>query len=255
MKHGALFNGIGGFQLAADWVGWENVMSCEIDEWCNERTKKHYPNCIQHKDVRTTDFTIYRGAIDILTGGEPCQPHSVAGKRMGGADERFLWPELLKAYVDCGAKYLVNENVVGSISNGVFDRKVGDLENNGYAWEAFNLPARAFGADHLRYRIFIVAYPKCEGLQRHFTIGQNICQQQGATLAVNSNANVPKRSNVIGGYSQYIRSGDGLSRKLDKHRVKALGNAIVPQVAFEIFKAIEQFENHQQCKQPTTKDY
>jgi DNA (cytosine-5)-methyltransferase 1 len=97
MKHAAIFNGIGGFQLAAAMMGWENTMSCEIDDFCNTITKYHFPNCIQHKDVRTTNFTIYRGLIDILTGGFPCQPYSNAGKRKGKEDERHLWPEMLRA--------------------------------------------------------------------------------------------------------------------------------------------------------------
>lgn len=243
MKHISLFNGVGGFQLAAEWMGWENVASCEIDEWCNKVTKYHFPNCIQYGDIKTTDFTIYRGQCDILTGGDPCQPHSFAGKRKGISDERYLWPEMYRAFIESGAAFLVNENVIGSISNGVLDRKTSDLEGAGYAHETFVLPAHGFGADHKRNRVFIVAYPKCEGLQGHNAEWENIRQHQGSAQSVSSDRDVLEGRDIFKGYSKYIRGSDGLSRRLDKYRVKALGNAIVPQVALQIFKAIEAYNN------------
>lgn len=161
MTHGSLFNGIGGFQLAAHWMGWDNVFSCEIDEWCNKVTKYHFPNCIQHGDIKTTDFTIYRGGIDILTGGFPCQPYSVAGKRKGKDDERHLWPEMLRSIREIKPRWIVGENVRGLISwDGglVFDEVQADLEAIGYEVLPFLLPACAVNAPHRRDRIWFIAH-------------------------------------------------------------------------------------------------
>jgi len=83
MTHGSLFSGIGGFDLAAEWAGWQNVFNCEIDPFCQKVLKYHFPDAKQYSDVKTTDFTIHRGTIDVLTGGFPCQDISIAGKKIG----------------------------------------------------------------------------------------------------------------------------------------------------------------------------
>lgn len=166
MTHAALFNGIGGFQLAAEWMGWENVMSCEIDEFCNKVTKYYWPDCIQHGDIKTTDFTIYRGKIDILTGGFPCQPYSTAGKRLGKEDDRHLWPEMLRAIREIQPAYIVGENVRGLTNwNGglVFDEVQAEMEAEGYEVTPFLLPACAVNAPHRRDRIWFVAYSGSNG--------------------------------------------------------------------------------------------
>ena len=97
MTHASLFSGIGGFDLAAEWAGWTNVFNCEIDPFCRKVLKFHFPKAAQYEDIRTTDFTVWRDRIDVLTGGLPCQPFSVAGKRKGTGDDRYLWPEMLGA--------------------------------------------------------------------------------------------------------------------------------------------------------------
>ena len=161
MKHGSFFNGVGGFQLAAEWIGWENVMSCEINKLLNQVTKYYWPNCIQHEDIRDTDFTIYRNKIDIITGGFPCQPYSLAGKRKGKEDDRHLWPEMLRGIREIQPTYVVGENVFGLInwSGGlVFDEVQADLEAQGYEVFPFVLPACAVGAPHRRDRIWFVAH-------------------------------------------------------------------------------------------------
>lgn len=94
MTHASLFSGIGGFDLAAEWAGWTNTFNCEIDPFCQNILKCHFPNAIQYGDIKTTDFTLWRGRIDVLTGGFPCQPFSLAGKRRGTEDDRYLWPEM-----------------------------------------------------------------------------------------------------------------------------------------------------------------
>jgi DNA (cytosine-5)-methyltransferase 1 len=97
MTHGSLFSGIGGFDLASEWMGWENIFHCEWNEFGQRVLKHHFPKSISYGDITTTDFTIHRGQIDILTGGFPCQPYSQAGKRLGKEDDRHLWPEMLRA--------------------------------------------------------------------------------------------------------------------------------------------------------------
>lgn len=172
MKCGHLFNGIGGFPLAASWMGWENVMHCEIDPFCNRVMKHHFRKSVQHEDIRTTDFSIYRGKIDLLTGGFPCQPYSTAGKRKGKDDARHLWPEMLRAIREVQPGWIVGENVRGITNwNGgmVFDEVQSDLEAAGYEVLPFLLPAASVNAPHERYRVFIIAHRAdagTEGLRR-----------------------------------------------------------------------------------------
>ncbi|KKL20859.1 hypothetical protein LCGC14_2451230, partial [marine sediment metagenome] len=114
MRHGALFNGIAGFMLAAEWMGWENVFSVEIDDWCNKVSKKNFPNVIQYGDIKT--FKGEAGSVDILTAGFPCQPFSHAGKRKGKSDDRYIWPETIRVIREIRAPVVVGENVAGLIS-------------------------------------------------------------------------------------------------------------------------------------------
>ena len=116
LKHGSLFSGIGGFDLAAEWMGWENVLHCEWNEFGRKVLKHYWPKSKSYEDITKTDFNIYRGKIDILTGGFPCQPYSSAGKRLGKEDDRHLWPEMLRAIREIAPKYVVGENVSGLLS-------------------------------------------------------------------------------------------------------------------------------------------
>ncbi len=105
MRHGSLFSGIGGFDLAASWMGWENVFHCEIASFCRRILNHHFPESLSYENIITTDFTKYGGDIDILTGGFPCQPFSTAGKRKGTTDTRYLWPEMLRAIREIHPRY------------------------------------------------------------------------------------------------------------------------------------------------------
>jgi DNA (cytosine-5)-methyltransferase 1 len=161
MKHGSLFSGIGGFDLAAEWMGWENVFHCEWNPFGQKVLHHYWPKAIQYHDITQTDFTIHRGTIDILTGGFPCQPYSMAGKRLGKEDERHLWPEMLRAIREIAPRYVVGENVLGLTNwNGgmVFDEVHSDLESAGYEVQAVVLPAAAVNAPHGRDRVWFVAY-------------------------------------------------------------------------------------------------
>jgi DNA (cytosine-5)-methyltransferase 1 len=161
MNHIGLFEGIGGFSLAARWMGWETVAWCEWDEFCQKVLKYHFPEAEQHGDITTTDFTRYAGQIDVLTGGFPCQPYSSAGKRLGKEDDRHLWPEMLRAIREIQPRWVVGENVRGLTNwNGglVFDEVQADLENEGYEVTPYLLPACAVNAPHRRDRIWFVAF-------------------------------------------------------------------------------------------------
>ena len=161
VNHGSLFSGIGGFDLAAEWMGWNNVFNCEWEEFPRKVLKHHFPNSKQYGDIKQFSAIEYHGRIDVLTGGFPCQPYSSAGKRLGKADERHLWPEMLRIVQECAPRYVVGENVFGLIGwNGgmVFDEVCTDLENCGYAVQSYVLPACAVNAPHRRNRIWFVAY-------------------------------------------------------------------------------------------------
>jgi len=181
MKHGSLFSGIGGFDLASEWMGWENVFHCEIAEFPRKVLNYYWPNAKTHEDITKTDFTIYRGTIDILTGGFPCQPYSAAGKRLGKEDSRHLWPQMLRAIQEIKPRWIVGENVAGFLTwnDGLVFREVcTDLENEGYEVQAFVIPACAVGAPHRRDRVWIVANAASDGYdaestKRNNEIGQN----------------------------------------------------------------------------------
>ena len=166
MNHGSLFSGIGGFDLAAEWMGWENLFHCEWDPFCQKILKYYWPNAKSYGDITKTDFTIWRGRIDVLTGGFPCQPYSQAGKRLGKEDARHLWPEMLRAIREIAPTYVVGENVYGLINwNGglVFDEVQTDLEAEGYEVLPVILPAAGVNAPHRRDRVWFVAYRNNDG--------------------------------------------------------------------------------------------
>ena len=161
MKHGSLFSGIGGFDLAAEWCGWENIFHCEWNPFGQKVLKHHFPNSISYNDITKTDFTIHRGNIDIITGGFPCQPYSTAGLRKGKADERHLFPEMLRAIKEIQPTWVIGENVRGLVSWGggmVFHEVCDDLEREGYEVQSFLIPAASVNAPHKRERIWFIAY-------------------------------------------------------------------------------------------------
>ena len=161
MKHGSLFSGIGGFDLAAHWMGWENAFHCEWMEFPRKVLDYYFPEADSHVDICKTDFKKYEGNVDIITGGFPCQPFSMAGKRKGSEDERYLWHEMLRTIQEVKPKYVIAENVLGltNIEDGlVFEQVWSDLEVAGYEVQPFVLPAASKGAPHQRQRIWIIAY-------------------------------------------------------------------------------------------------
>jgi DNA (cytosine-5)-methyltransferase 1 len=169
MRHGSLFSGIGGFDLAAEWMGWENVFHCEWNPFGQKVLHHYWPNAEQFTDITKSDFTKYANTIDILTGGFPCQPYSSAGKRLGKEDDRHLWPEMLRAIREIQPTWVVGENVLGLVnwSGGlVFHEVQADLEAEGYTVQPYVLPAAAVNAPHRRDRVWFVAYSEANRLAR-----------------------------------------------------------------------------------------
>lgn len=166
MTHGLLFSGIGGFDLAAEWMEWENKFHCEWNEFGQKVLHHYWPSAELFTDIKKSNFTKYANRIDVLSGGFPCQPYSSAGKRLGKEDERHLWPEMLRAISEISPRWVVGENVRGLTNwNGgvVFDEVQTDLEAAGYEVTPFLLPACAVNAPHRRDRIWFVAYAKGNG--------------------------------------------------------------------------------------------
>lgn len=236
MKHGSLFNGIGGFQLAAEWMGWENVMSCEIDDFCNKVTNYYWPKCIQYGDIKTTDFTIWRGKIDILTGGFPCQPFSNSGEGLGEQDERYLFQEMLRAIREIKPGLILAENVSSITSRKfkeVFEFICSSLENEGYKVQPIIIPASSVEADHERYRVWITAYS--DGFR--FSGQRNLLGRLQPAKIGNRETSRFVNSIQENAMPFVCDSHYGFPRRLAEQAVHAGGNAIVPQVAYEIFKA------------------
>jgi DNA (cytosine-5)-methyltransferase 1 len=299
MRHGSLFSGIGGFDLAAEWMGWENVFHCEWNEFGQKVLKHYWPNAISYTDITKTDFTIHRGSIDVLTGGFPCQPFSQAGKRKGTADDRYLWPQMLRAIREVQPRFIVGENVSGLVNwdrGMVFEQVQADLENEGYESAAFILPAAGKDAPHQRDRIWFIAHAAGTGVQFNeagivYDINRNdkgkarTGKQQSGNTAVGESGDAadtnaqglskriqpgewknpgkngtrpgcePSRTFATpGDWSQFptvapvCERNDGLSYGLSgitfskwrQESIKAMGNAVCPQVVYEIFKAIQQ---------------
>lgn len=250
MKHGSLFSGIGGFDLAAEWMGWENVFHCEWNEFGQKVLHHYWPNAETFTDITKSDFTKYANKIDILTGGFPCQPFSTAGKRKGTNDERYLWGEMLRAIQEIKPQFVVAENVFGitSIDGGlVFQQVCLDLEGEGYEVQPFIIPSCAKNAPHRRDRCWFIASNTNSTNNKTRTYRQVLGQQNRQKTNGHSNVersnqwqNFPTQSPICGG-------DDGIPTQLDgitfsnwrKQSLKAYGNAIVPQVAYEIFLAIE----------------
>jgi len=291
LTHASLFSGIGGFDLAAEWAGWENIFHCEWNPFGQKVLAHHFPNSKSYNDITKTNFSIHAETVDVLTGGFPCQPYSTAGKRLGKEDERHLWPEMLRAIREIKPSWVVGENVLGIVNwNGgmVFEEVQLELENEGYEVQSYILPAASVGAPHQRYRTWFVAYSNDKGRCSEFG---NVSKENGKICERNENAEFSDTSiryvantnsanskartfgEVLGqsnrkkanGYSNVECSSkwenfptqpsicggnDGLPKELDgitfskwrNESIKAYGNAIVPQVAYQIFKAINEFE-------------
>jgi len=263
MNHLDLFAGIGGFSLAASWMGWETIAQVEWDEWCQKVLAKNFPDVLRFGDIVEFNKMIKNEKnkikpIDIITGGFPCQPFSHAGKRKGTNDSRYLWPAMFETIRRVKPTYVVGENVTGLISmeNGkTLDGILTDLENEGYVTEQIVIPACAVKTWHKRDRLWILAYSVSQrgcGRDPEGKYAENARQQPKGTGHGRGNP-LPEMGGVVNGIPNWMdrywdQEPNGVPRvaigvKDRVKRLRGLGNAIVPQVAFEIFKIIQKISN------------
>jgi DNA (cytosine-5)-methyltransferase 1 len=242
MKLLDLFSGIGGFSLAARWAGIQTIQFVEKDKFCKKVLTKNFPNVPIHDDIRTFNF---HEEVEILTGGFPCQPFSVAGKKKGLLDDRYLWPEMFRIIKQCRPKFIIAENVPGIVP--LLDSILEDLEGENYQWTAYLIPACLIGAPHKRERLWIIANldsKRCENginnretryLQENQKWYLEEIQPKWKQLIPNA-WKVMQARDWLEFNADLMRKNDGLSNRLD--RITSLGNAIVPQIAYVFLKAI-----------------
>lgn len=248
-----LFAGIGGISLAAECAGIETKAFCEIDPFAQKVLNKHWPNVPIFEDVKKLNKqTLHErgvdvGAIDIISGGFPCQPYSVAGKRKGKTDDRDLWPEMFRIIKEIKPTWVVGENVANFV-NMELDRTLFDLESIGYTGKSFIIPACSIGAIHQRQRTFIVAYSSSKRWGSVEESKKNRCdyiakqsfRQEREHQTNLLSDGLRKISERISGLH---RNDDGISEGVD--RLRGLGNAVMPQQIYPIFKAVKEVEDAQ----------
>lgn len=308
MKSIELFAGIGGIALAAEWAGIETVAFCEREPYCQKLLNQNFPNVPVFDDVRTLNRQLLEdkgviepnGTIDIISGGFPCQPYSIAGKRRGTEDDRDLWPEMFRIIKELRPTWVVGENVA-NFANMELDRTVLDLESADYEVQTFLIPAVAVEAPHERMRTFVVAYADSFGrnngrnnreerfissdigwqlekgdAKRNGWINRygEICSvlsdtdnDQSYNVAYAKNEGDVRRDRIISDddrpsnkrcdYRNREKTNDGgqwwaaepnvgrvahgVPNRVD--RIKGLGNAVVPQQIYPVFKAIVDISN------------
>ena len=241
LTHFSLFTGIGGIDLAAEWAGFETVGQCEFADYPTKVLEKHWPNVPRWKDVRELTVEYIRnagiGEIALLSGGFPCQPHSVAGKRKASGDERDLWPEYRRLIGEIRPKWVLAENVRGLLSSedGRFFRGVlRDLADLGYDAGWCTYPAAWVGAIHRRERVFTCAYSVSNRLlsgQKGSQVAQPV-QQLPRFLQANIRYDISELRSY--------REDNGLRNRI--HRIKGLGNMVMPVQVYPILKAIADIE-------------
>ena len=233
MKGLSLFSGIGGLDLAFEWAGGQVAAMCEIQPYCQKILKKHWPNIPLFEDItklRGEDI----GAVDIIYGGFPCQPFSVAGNRKGQNDNRYLWPEFSRLVGELKPRWIIAENVSGILSIAA-DDVCRDLERQGYEVGIWDFEAAAVGAKHRRERIFFVAHAGRSLLQRSFE--QRTLRNEAQKGAADKSE---RPSRQWESEPRVDRVAHGIPHRMD--RLRALGNAVVPQQVYPIFKAIMETE-------------
>ena len=232
--------------MAAEWAGIKTVAFCEREPFPQKVLKKHWPDIPIYDDVCTLtkerlDQDGIR-AIDIIFSGDPCQPYSGAGKQEGENDHRFLWPEVNRLLESIRPRWIVRENVAGNIDVGL-DGVLSDLEDHLYTAKTFVIPASAVGANHERYRVFVVAHSNSEpGLQKDQTFSAIREKWRSWENAGRSGWNTVPRTDWGVSGPPVSRIANGLPRELDKSRAIALGNAVVPQHIYPILAAIKQID-------------
>lgn len=258
MRHGSLFSGIGGFDLAAQWMGWENVFHCEFDAAKRQDLTRNFPTSISYGDITETDFTIHRGSIDLLSGGFPCQDASIAmqvgqGQQGLSGERTGLFFEMCRAIEEVRPRYIVAENVANILkTNGGqdFSRILSELARLGYNAEWRVCRASEVGAPHHRARLYLVAYPGSYRLQ----VGETFFRYVSAkttpiTWTVNRTTVQIVSGGTWGSQPPALCVDNGVPARLVGRQLHGYGNAIVPQIAHAIFRAIQQYEDNNNSHQ------
>jgi len=243
-----LFSGLGGFSLALERAGMETEAFCEIDPYARQVLNKHWPNVPLWDDIRTLTFHSMELKIDVITAGFPCQPASIAGKRRGKEDDRWLWPETLRVIQEFHPRWVILENVYGLITldDGMaFEDLCVALEKEGYEVQAFIIPACAVNAPHRRDRVWIVGHAKqsngsySESGRKEFCLEQNPLSE---TERVQSSDSIKRP-----GWGEIKPSICGMVDEIPHRvdRLKCLGNAVIPRIVEIIGNAIIEIEKQQ----------
>lgn len=272
LTHLSLFSGIGGLDLAAEWAGFQTVGQCEWADYPTKVLEKHWPDVPRWRDIRdlTADDFRRRTGIDrptIISGGFPCQPFSVAGKQKGKGDDRYLWPEMLRVIRELAPHWVVGENVPGILRIAA-DDVCKDLECLGYEVGIFDFEAAAVGALHRRERIAFVGHNpnglRLRGGKERTVQDQNpddsrsserskdVADTESPRLEGRADGRYERQKcpglgegcwSVKGYWSiepDVGRVAHGVPARVD--RLKCLGNAVVPQQFYPIFRAIAEIE-------------
>mgnify|MGYP003635301718 FL=1 len=234
-----LFSGIGGFSLGLERAGMETVAFCEFDPHAQKILKKHWPDVPIHSDVRSLNGHDFRGTVDVVTGGFPCQDLSTAGKQSGfGGERSSLYTEMLRVISECMPRYAIFENVTGMLTgdNGRwFGKFLYDLAQIGYDAEWHCIEAGYFGAAHRRDRVWVIAYPNSERQQgsrkKQVSRIANLSSQLGRAFK-----EVGRLPNIT--QPSFRGADDGIPRGMDRKRLARLGNSVVPQIPEAIGRAI-----------------
>jgi len=275
LKHLDLFSGIGGFSLGLEATGgFETVAFCDIDQYPRQVLQKHWPHVKQYEDIKELNYEKLKAdgllPIDIITGGYPCQPFSVAGRKKGEDDPRHLWPEYFRLVKECRPTWVIGENVSGHIKLGL-DTVISDLESEDYAVRPFSISASSIGANHQRERVWIVAnsrrprgpWSELREENENETRKENANQFERSSSTPSSSANTNGKGSQRYGSEYELRESQeeretswsrwwesepdvgrvayGIPKRVD--RLKSLGNSLVPQIPYYIGKTILEVMN------------
>lgn len=238
MKVLDLFSGIGGFSLGLERAGMETAAFCEVDTFCKQVLSKHWPKVPIHDDIKKLQGIRYRGTVDVVCGGFPCQDLSTTGKQLGFRGERSsLYSEMLRVISECGPRWAIFENVTNLLTGDGgrwFSQFLNDLAKIRFDAEWHCIPASEFGAAHHRDRVWIIAYPhgtNLEGLdfQKPFVTDPEESRRRELARAVDACISSDD-------YAAGVRDSNEVPEIMD--RLKALGNSIVPDIAEYFGRAI-----------------
>lgn len=236
LTHLDLFSGIGGFALAAQRAGLSTIGFSENNEYCSKLLKQHWPNVPNHGDIRNV-----RGVrADVVTGGFPCQPFSRGGKQLGSADDRYLWPEMLRVIEESDATWVVGENVPGIDDDVALETCLSDLERIGYEVRPFAVPAAGVGCWHLRERVWILAHSTAQhGRSRGGVVPGGVGRPPMQSGGLRCDVVAPEWQPSHEWFERepgLVRLVHGIPNRT--HRLEGLGNSIVPEVAFAFLSGL-----------------